>query len=74
MCILFLKYRNTSVATPFTFLEPLMPLLHLDLAGFPTSSDQCTQLQSGLTKLMTYVLRKVGVLTVVNIRHHAADC
>jgi 4-oxalocrotonate tautomerase len=51
-----------------------MPLLHLDLAGFPASSEQRTQLQSGLTKLMTDVLHKVGELTVVNIRQHAADC
>jgi len=62
------------MATPLTFLEPLMPLLHLNLAGLPASSEQRTQLQSGLTKLMTDVLHKVGELTVVNIRHHAADC
>lgn len=45
-----------------------MPLLTLDITSAPLSTAQRTQIQQGLTQLMTSVLDKVAGLTVVNLR------
>lgn len=48
-----------------------MPLLTLDISGAPLNSAQRTQIQQGLTRLMSDLLGKVADLTVVHVRESA---